>query len=69
MGSEKAIRRFSSREEQEAEVNRYWQSQTAGQRLAAVWDATAAAFAFKGFVYGPTRRFEATLARVQRSRG
>jgi hypothetical protein len=66
MDSSKTIRRFSSHEEQKAEVNRYWQSQTPGQRLAAVWDATAAAYAFKGIPYDPTRRSEATLTRIQR---
>jgi len=67
--SEKTIRRFASQAEQRAEVNRYWRSQTAGERLAAVWDATAAAYAFQGIDYDATRRSEATLTRAQRPRG
>ena len=69
MNSDKTIRRFSSHEEQKAEVYRYWQSRTAGERLEAVWDATAAAYAFKGIAYDPTRRSEATLTRIQLPRG
>jgi hypothetical protein len=66
MNPNRTIRKFSSHAEQKAEVNRYWQSQSTGQRLAAVWDATAAAYAFKGISYDPTRRSEATLTRIQR---
>jgi hypothetical protein len=68
MDSDKTIRKFSSHEEQKIEINRYWQSRPVGERLAAVWDATAAAYAFKGITYDPTRRSEATLARIQRPR-
>jgi hypothetical protein len=69
MSMDKTIRKFSSHEEQKAEVNLYWQTQSAGQRLAAVWNATASAYAFKGISYDPTRRSEATLTRIQRTRG
>jgi hypothetical protein len=69
MDSNKTIRKFSSHEEQKAEINRYWQSRPVGERLAAVWDATATAYAFKGITYDPTRRSEATLTRIQRPRG
>jgi ribosomal protein L37AE/L43A len=69
MNENKVIRRFSSHEEQKAEIYRYWNSQPAGVRLAAVWDATACAYAWKGSRYDPTRRSEATLTRVQRTRG
>jgi hypothetical protein len=68
MDSVKNIRKFSSHEDQKAEINRYWQSRPVGERLAAVWDATAAAYAFKGINYDPTRRSEATLTRIQRPR-
>ena len=69
MDINKTIRRFSSHEEQKAEVYRYWQSRPVGERLAAVWDATAAAYAFRGTDYDPTRRSEATLTRIQLPRG
>jgi hypothetical protein len=69
MDSGKTIRKFSSHVEQKAEINRYWQSRPVGERLAAVWDATAAAYTFKGIAYDPTRRSEATLTRIQRPRG
>jgi len=68
MDSDKTIRRFSSHEEQKTEINRYWQSRPVGERLAAVWDATAVAYAIKGITYDPTRRSEATIARIQRPR-
>jgi hypothetical protein len=69
MDTNKTIRRFASHEEQKAEVYRYWRSRPVGERLAAVWDATAAAYAFKGITYDPTRRSEATLTRIQRPKG
>jgi hypothetical protein len=65
---EKTIRKFSSREEQQAETYRYWQSRPIEERFLAVWEATAAAYAFKGTTYDPTRRSEATLTRVERKR-
>lgn len=69
MYSNKTIRKFSSHEEQKAEVYRYWRSRPLGERFLAVWEATATAYAFKGIDYDPTRRSEATLTRVQRTRG
>lgn len=69
MSIDKTIRRFSSHEEQKAEVYRYWNSRPAGERLAAVWDATITAYAWKGIKYDPTRRSEATITRVQRKQG
>lgn len=69
VSSQKAIRIFSSHAEQKAEVYRYWQGRSIGERLAAVWDATAAAYAFKGTSYDATRRSPATLTRIQRVRG
>ena len=69
MSMNKTIRKFQSHEEQKAEVYRYWRSRTIGERFLAVWDATAAAYAFKGIQYDPTRRSKATLTRVQRARG
>ena len=69
VGVDKIIRKFSGHAEQKAEVNRYWQSLSVGERLAAVWEATAAAYAFKGIHYDATRRSPATLTRIQRPRG
>ena len=69
MTSDKAIRKFSNHEEQRAEVYRYWQSRPAAERLAAVWEATLAAYAFKGFHYDASQRSERTLIRIQRTRG
>jgi len=66
---DKMIRKFSGHKEQRAEVYRYWRSRPASERFLAVWEATAAAYAFKGTQYDPTRRSEATLTRVQRKRG
>jgi hypothetical protein len=66
VNSIKTIRKFPSHQEQKEEVNRYWQSLSPGQRLAAVWDATATAYALKGIPYDPTRRSTPTLTRIQR---
>jgi hypothetical protein len=66
---EKTIRKFASHEEQKAQVYRYWRSRPLAERFLAVWEATATAYAFKGIKYDPTRRSEATLTRVQRTRG
>jgi hypothetical protein len=65
---DKTIRRVASIEEQNAETYRYWQSRPLSERLLAVWEVTAAAYAFRGIQYDPTRRSEATLTRVQRKR-
>jgi hypothetical protein len=66
---DKAIQRFASHAEQKAEVYRYWRRQPAAARFLAVWDATATAYAVKGVTYDPTRRSEATLTRIERTRG
>ena len=65
---DKTIRRFSSHEEQKAEIYRYWRSRPPEERFLAVWDATATMYAIKGIRYDPTRRSEATLTRVERPR-
>ena len=69
MATVKTIQRFSSHEEQKAEIYRYWQSRPIAERFMAVWDASLTAYALKGITYDPTRRSEATLTRVQRTRG
>jgi hypothetical protein len=68
MTSAKTIQRYSSHAEQKAEVYRYWRSRSIAERFMAVWDASATAYALKGITYDPTRRSEATLTRVQRTR-
>ena len=68
MASTKTMQRFSSHSEQKAEIYRYWQSRPIAERFMAVWDASATAYALKGITYDPTRRSEATLTRVQRTR-
>jgi hypothetical protein len=47
MTVDKTIRRVTSLEEQQAESNRYWQSLSIGDRLTAVWEASAAAYGVK----------------------
>jgi len=64
----KTMQRFSSHREQKAEIYRYWQSRPVAERFMAVWDASVTAYALKGITYDPTRRSEATLTRVQRTR-
>lgn len=66
---DKTIRRVTDLNAQQAETYRYWRSRPIGERLLAVWEATATAYAVKGIKYDATRRSEATLTRVQRSRG
>ena len=69
---DKTIRRVTQPEEQQAETYRYWQSMPVGARLSAVWDLSAAAYAFADAfkrtpdhdAQGPQR----TITRVQRSR-
>lgn len=68
MSADRTLRKFSSSEEQQAETYRYWQSRTAGERLAAVWEATLAAWSVKGFRYDASHRSERVLTRIQRPR-
>ena len=72
---DKTIRKFSSHQEQKAEVYRYWRSRPAEERFLAVWgDATVAAYelanSFKGLPqYDATRSSEPVVARVERRAG
>jgi hypothetical protein len=43
---DKTIRRVTSLQEQQAEVFRYWQSRSIGERLKAVCEASESAYAF-----------------------
>jgi hypothetical protein len=45
---EKIIRKVIDPTQQDRETYLYWQSQPIGARLSAVWDLSAAAYAFKG---------------------
>jgi hypothetical protein len=63
MSTDKTIRRFASHEEQRAATYRYWQSRPAGERLAAVWEATLAAWSAKGFRYDPSKPSDKTITR------
>src|SRR5881227_1570845 len=69
---DKTIRRATEPEQQQAETYRYWQSLPIGERLSAVWDVSAAAYAFAGDFKGTplnnARRSQRTITRVQRSR-
>lgn len=69
MSSAQSIRKFDSHEAQQAETLRYWRSRTPGERLAAVWELTLAAWSTKGFRYDPSQRGERTLTRIQRNLG
>ena len=46
LGTNRTIRRVPGPEERQAETYRYWQSLPIGERLAAVWDVSPAAYAF-----------------------
>jgi hypothetical protein len=69
---DKTLRRVSDLDEQQAETYRYWQSQSVGDRLTAVWDVSEAAFvfaaAFKGAPRHDDQGHERPLARFERTR-
>ena len=69
----KTVRRVTNPEQQQAETYGYWQSLTVGERLAAVWDASEAAYsfaaAFKGVPVDDAQGSERAITRLQRSRG
>ncbi len=65
---DKTLHRVTDLDEQDAETYRYWQSLPAGERLAAVWDVTVAAYAFKGIFVDENKtqpRPPRTLSRTQ----
>jgi hypothetical protein len=64
---DKAIRRVTNLDEQEAESYRYWQSLSVGDRLAAVCELSEAAYAFAANFNG-TPAHDRPLARIQRKR-
>ncbi len=73
LSANRTIRRAQRPEQQEAETYRYWQSLPIGVRLSAVWDVSAAAYAFAAaFKKDPlhdSRRSQRTITRIQRARG
>ena len=46
MSVDKTVRKARDPAQQQAESDRYWQSLSIGDRLTAVWEASAAAYAF-----------------------
>jgi hypothetical protein len=70
MTTNKTIRRVTNPEQQRAETDRYWQSLSIGDRLTAVWEASAAAYAFAAAFNGAqandAKRSQRTITRVQR---
>lgn len=72
MTAEKTIRRITDTNQQDAEARRYWQSLSVGDRMTAVWEASAAAYAFaaafKGASVHDARGSERAITRVQRPR-
>jgi hypothetical protein len=73
MSVDKTIRRIADPERQEAETYHYWQGLPVGTRLSAVWDVSAAAYAFaaayKGTPPNDARRPQRAITRIQRPRG
>jgi len=69
---DKSIRRAPDAATQRAETYRYWQSLPIGDRLSAVWEASAAAYAFaaafKGASANDAQGSQRTLTRIQRPR-
>jgi hypothetical protein len=55
MSIDKTIRRVADFHEQQLETYRYWQSQSVGDRLTAVWDLSEAAYAFAAAFKGAPR--------------
>ena len=72
MSIDKTIRRVTDPAKQQSENYRYWQSQSVGDRLTAVWDASEAAYAFaaafKGAPHHDDQGHERPLARIERTR-
>lgn len=71
LSTDKTIRRVRNPEQQEAETYRYWQSLPIGARLSAVWDVSAAAYAFaavyNGARFNDAGRPQRAITRIQRS--
>jgi hypothetical protein len=72
LSADKTIRRVTHPQEQQSEADRYWQSVPVGARLSAVWEVSAAAYAFaaafKRTPHNDAGRPQRTITRIQRSR-
>jgi hypothetical protein len=70
---ERIIRKVVDPPQQDRETYLYWLSQTVGDRLSAVWDLSAAAYAFAAsFKAAPVHddeRYERPLKHFQQKRG
>jgi hypothetical protein len=74
---DKAIRRVTDIQQQEAETHRYWQGRTIGERLIAVCELSEAAYAFAAAFKMPSAQddshddqgSERALTSSQRKRG
>jgi len=73
MSAHKTVCRVIDAEQQQAETYRYWHSLPVGDRFSAVWDISAAAFAFaaafKENHTNDAHGSERAITRIQRSRG
>ncbi len=69
MRIDRTIRKVTDLKQQQAETYRYWQSLPVGDRLVAVWKASADAYAFMGVRLDDEQRSDRTLTRVQHARG
>lgn len=70
MTAHKTISRVTDHKKQEADTYRYWRGLPIGDRFSAVWDVSAAAYAFAAAFSGsPTNdahRSERIITRIQR---
>jgi hypothetical protein len=73
MAIERIVRKVTDPEQQSLETYLYWQGQSVGARLTAVWDLSAAAYsfaaAFKGADSHDDKRYERPLKHFQCKRG
>ena len=71
MTMDKTVRKVTDPAKQQEENYRYWQSRTVGERLNAVWELSAAAYAFassfKGLQNDDAAQSNRTITRVQRA--
>jgi maltose-binding protein MalE len=71
MSAHKTVCRVTDAEQQQAETCRYWHSMPVGDRFSAVWDISAAAFAFaaafKGNHTNDAQGSERAITRIQQT--
>ncbi len=66
LGVDKTIRRVTDIEEQDAENYRYWQGLSIGERIIAISEMSAAAYAAEGVEDGHDAGSARVLVRVER---